>query len=99
MDLFSKWWRETHIIGDFSNSWRLKLQKIRKNLRGWDRNIKAEKIKNKTTYLKDIKYMENIQEERILDEIELERLKFCHIELDKIYDDEEKYWQQRAKLK
>jgi hypothetical protein len=92
MDLFSKWWRETHIIGDFGNNWRLKLQKIREKLRGWDRNIKAEKIKNKTTYLKDIKYMENIQEERIF-MIELERLKFCHIELDKIYDDEEKYWQ------
>jgi hypothetical protein len=31
MELIIKWWSEHHIIGDFGNEWRLKLQHMRKN--------------------------------------------------------------------
>jgi hypothetical protein len=34
LELLEKWWQEFHIRGDFGNDWRLKLQYIRKKLRG-----------------------------------------------------------------
>jgi hypothetical protein len=43
--LLIKWWSEYHIIGDFGNGWRLKLQYMRKRIRGWDINTKADKKK------------------------------------------------------
>jgi hypothetical protein len=47
IDLLIKWWSEHHIIGDFGNEWRFKLQHMRKKAEGWDKNIKAEKFRKK----------------------------------------------------
>jgi hypothetical protein len=98
-DLFLKWWSEYHIIGDFGNEWKLKLQHIRKRLRGWNRNIIAAKHKNKKKLLTKIQELELIQDKSDLDVYDLSKLKSYHLELDKIYEEEEYYWQQRAKLK
>jgi hypothetical protein len=43
VEFFEHWWVYFVIIIDIANQWRLKLQFICKNFRGYDSNLKAEK--------------------------------------------------------
>jgi hypothetical protein len=40
-----------------------------------------------------------LQEDDLLSASELDHFKDCHLELEKILDNEESYWQQRTRLK
>jgi hypothetical protein len=99
LELFESWWGNFVIIFDIANQWRLKLHFIRKKFRGYDSNLKAAKRKNKIEYSSSIKQFEHIQKGRDLTPLESKQYKDTHIQLDKLVNEEEFYWQQRSKLK
>jgi hypothetical protein len=68
----------------------LKLHSIRKKLRGWSINLKADK-KHKVKYQSEIQKLQLIHEVRALDNQELDAFRNYQIELDNIYLAGEQY--------
>jgi hypothetical protein len=55
IDLFRRWWNSCILSSfDVGEFWRLKLHIIRKKLKGWSLNLKAEKKKNRKFFQEEI---------------------------------------------
>jgi hypothetical protein len=41
--LVIKWWHEVQLSGDIGSSWHDKMKKLRKKIKGWNKNFNAAK--------------------------------------------------------
>lgn len=75
------------------------MQYLRKKLRGWDSNLRGKKRRNKNRLLSSIHSFEQQKDNNTITDQDIETWQSCQEELYLLYLDEEKYWQQRSKLK
>ena len=93
-ELLVTWWQSFQLEHDLGNSWKFKLQFLRKKLRGWNSNIQGEMRRKKQHLLNQIEYFE-LQDSNSLTPLDFDNWKECQSSLYKIYHDEETHWQQR----
>ena len=99
INLLIQWWNSYPLGLDISNSWRLKLQFLRRKLRGWCLNFLGEKKKNKQQLLEQISDLETLYDTNALTNSQYIEWQNYKSALHQIYRDEEAHWQQRAKLR
>lgn len=99
IDLVIHWWSELQLTSDIGNSWKYKLQHLRRKLRGWSFNLQGEKKRLKVSLLAKIDHFELLNESNSLSSSDFAEWEQCKIALHNLYHQEESHWQQRAKLK
>lgn len=97
--LLATWWHSFQLEDDLGNSWKFKLQFLRRKLRGWNSNFQGENRRNKQHLLNQLENFEQLQDTTSLTPSDLQNWKECQSSLYKIYQDEETHWQQRSRLK
>lgn len=98
-ELIIKWWNSYILASDLGTSWKFKLQFLRRKLRGWHNNLQGEKNRQKNELLHQLELFETLQESNSLTPQDYSQWKECQTTLYKLFQEEETYWQQRAKLK
>jgi len=108
---FEKWWLEQpgfkELVRDIWNTpcafddpldiWQFKTRLFRKKVKGWAININANIRKQKQLLLKEFEVLDILQEERILTDMEKEKMKSIEGELEAIWRLEEMKAKQRSR--
>jgi hypothetical protein len=76
--------------------WYIKLNRVKKFLKGWGINLKGQSKKYKLLLQKELAKLEEQEEERILSANLLDRKTFIQSELMRLPEGEELYWHKRS---
>lgn len=97
--LLTSWWQSFPLGHDLGKDWQVKLQFLRRKLRGWHTNVMGAQNKQKKHLLSQISKFEELDESNSLSSQDMESWQNCQSTLHQLYLDEETYWQQRSRLK
>jgi hypothetical protein len=80
------------------NRWYIKLNRVKKFLKGWDLNLKDHTTRYKNLLQKELLEIEKMEELNSLSAPLLERKTFIQSELHRILEGQEEYWHKRLNL-
>lgn len=80
------------------NRWYIKLNRVKKFLKGWGLNLKDHTIRYKNLLQKELLEIEKMEELNSLSAPLLERKTFIQSELHRILEGQEEYWHKRLNL-
>lgn len=84
-DLMIDWWQSFTLGCDLGKDWQLKLQFLRKKLRGWHANVMGAQKRNKQHLLSQISRFEELDEANSLSDHDLDKWKDCQSTLHQLY--------------
>jgi hypothetical protein len=76
--------------------WGIKMNRVRKFLKGWGQSLKGHTRKYKNILKKELETLEKLEEENMLDADKLDKKSFVQSELLRLSEEEEIYWHKRA---
>jgi hypothetical protein len=79
-----------------AGKWCIKLNRIKKVLKGWGDNVKGHTKKYKIILQSELNNIEKLEEDDILPAMMLDRKTFIQAELMRLLEEEELYWHKRA---
>ena len=98
IDLVIDWWQSFTLGDNLGKDWQLKLQFLRKKLRGWHANVMGAMKRQKQHLLSQISRFEELDESHFLSAHDIDSWQACQSSLHQIYLDEETYWQQQSRI-
>jgi cytochrome c-type biogenesis protein CcmH/NrfG len=78
------------------DTWCIKMDRVRKFLKGWGQSLKGHTRKYKNILKEELEKIEKLEEEVTLDAENLERKSFIQTELLRLLEEEESYWRKRS---
>lgn len=93
INLLIQWWTSFPLDSDIGKSWKLKLQFLRRKLRGWNINFLGAKKRVKQQLLEQISNFECLNESNSLTTSQYTSWQDCQTALHQIYHEEDLYWQ------
>jgi hypothetical protein len=89
-------WEEQAVTDSVVDNWHIKLNRVKKFLKGWGLNLKGQTRRYKLMLQKELDVLEQKEEENMLSPDLLDRKTFIQTELMRLLEEEELYWHKRS---
>jgi hypothetical protein len=89
-------WGEQVVTDNVVDNWHIKLNRVKKFLKGWGLNLKGQTRRYKLMLQKELDVLEQKEEEGVLFPGLLDRRTFIQTELMMLLEEEELYWHKRS---